>query len=47
MTDTFPGVVNAATHNIQYFEFGYAAFWIIFFAYLVFLHVKLRRIEKG
>ena len=47
MSDTFPPVVDAATHNLQYFELGYAAFWVIFFVYLVFLHVKLRRIGQG
>lgn len=36
----------AALHNLHYFELGYAAFWIIFFAYLVFLHVKLSGLEK-
>lgn len=32
--------------NLEYFEMGYAAIWIILFAYLVFLHIKIARIER-
>lgn len=33
--------------NAGYYETAYAIFWAIFFSYLIYLHLKLRRLEKS
>lgn len=37
---------ESAVRNVGYFECAYLIFWGIFFFYLLFLTVKLRRMEK-
>ncbi len=36
----------STVRNVGYFECAYMIFWLIFFLYLLFLTLKVRRIEK-
>lgn len=38
---------EAALRNVEHFKYGYLAIWIILFVYLLFLHLKLSKIEKS